>query len=195
MTVFTNWPVRNVRISQDFWQENTWDISGRHQGIDLTGTLDTDIIAPCDMFIVWAGFGAFNFGNTWEMIPGSTNSGGCIIGQPPAPHTALQTSFSHMSQIFVKPGQWVTAGTVLGKMGSTGFSTGVHLHWEAFIDYAEGVYPLGSFYGRVDPKDYFKTVTVVPTTPTGGKGSAPVIPVNQYTEDEKFFLDLNIPLP
>ncbi|MBH8564230.1 M23 family metallopeptidase [Nostoc sp. CENA67] len=44
--------------------------------------------------------------------------------------SAQQTLYGHMSQIFVQPGQWVEPGTVIGLVGSTGNSTGAHLHFE-----------------------------------------------------------------
>jgi murein DD-endopeptidase MepM/ murein hydrolase activator NlpD len=45
-------------------------------------------------------------------------------------NSAEQSLYGHMSQIFVHPGQWVEPGTVIGQVGSTGFSTGPHLHFE-----------------------------------------------------------------
>ncbi|WYL97485.1 MAG: peptidoglycan DD-metalloendopeptidase family protein [Gloeotrichia echinulata IR180] len=46
-------------------------------------------------------------------------------------HTgAQQTLYGHMSELFVQPGQWVNPGTVIGRVGSTGNSTGPHLHFE-----------------------------------------------------------------
>lgn len=45
-------------------------------------------------------------------------------------NNAQQTLYGHMSQVLVQPGQWVEQGTVIGLVGSTGNSTGPHLHFE-----------------------------------------------------------------
>ena len=45
-------------------------------------------------------------------------------------NNAQQTLYGHMSELLVRPGQWVERGTVIGRVGNTGNSTGPHLHFE-----------------------------------------------------------------
>lgn len=60
-----------------------------------------------------------------------------------------QTLYGHLSEIFVQPGQWVEQGTVIGRVGSTGNSTGPHLHFEIRQQTPEG-------WVATDPGDQLK---------------------------------------
>ncbi|MGQ9594536.1 MAG: M23 family metallopeptidase, partial [Anaerolineae bacterium] len=44
------------------------------------------------------------------------------------------SGYWHLSEVEVRPGQWVWPGTLLGHVGSTGLSTGPHLHWEVRVN-------------------------------------------------------------
>lgn len=47
------------------------------------------------------------------------------------PNGKQDTLYAHLSQIYVRPGQQIQPGTIIGRVGSTGLSTGPHLHYEA----------------------------------------------------------------
>jgi murein DD-endopeptidase MepM/ murein hydrolase activator NlpD len=92
--------------------------SSNHKGIDLAArgkTPNPDIVATADGIILWAG--AFSgYGNT------------VIVGHA----DGSQTLYAHLASIDpdVSPGAPVLQNHVIGTMGGTGNSTGVHLHYE-----------------------------------------------------------------
>ncbi len=85
-----------------------------HYGLDFKGTKGTKIISPADGIIEFAGYNSGGFGNLVIMDHGY----------------GFKTYYAHMSKIDVKVGQVVRKGQKLGEVGSTGRSTGPHLHYE-----------------------------------------------------------------
>jgi murein DD-endopeptidase MepM/ murein hydrolase activator NlpD len=86
-----------------------------HKGMDFRGGYGTPILAATDGRIARAGW-AGGYGKQVRI----NHAGG------------LTTSYSHMSRIVAQPGQTVRQGQVIGYIGSTGLSTGPHLHYELY---------------------------------------------------------------
>ena len=84
-----------------------------HNGVDINGVMGTPIRAAADGTVVIAG-PLGGYGNCTVIDHGS----------------GLGTLYGHQSSIAVTVGQVVKRGDVIGYVGSTGKSTGPHLHWE-----------------------------------------------------------------
>jgi murein DD-endopeptidase MepM/ murein hydrolase activator NlpD len=65
-------------------------------------------------------------------VTSAGRSGGCGIAVRLEHGGGLSTRYCHMSAMAVRPGQSVRRGQVIGYVGSTGFSTGAHLHYEMY---------------------------------------------------------------
>ena len=89
-----------------------------HAGIDLAGPVGTPIYATADGTVSESGYNSGGYGNLVKLDHGR----------------GIETRYGHMSAILVRAGQRVTRGQVIGRMGSTGRSTGSHLHYEVRID-------------------------------------------------------------
>lgn len=86
-----------------------------HKGIDLAAPNGAPIYAPIDGRVVMAGRNR-GYGNFIKLN-----------------HAAgVSSGYGHLSRIAVRPGQSVARGQVIGYVGSTGLSTGPHLHWEVW---------------------------------------------------------------
>ncbi|WP_302477357.1 M23 family metallopeptidase [Sphingomonas sp. ID1715] len=88
-----------------------------HAGVDIPGAVGTLIYATADGIVGRSGW-VGGYGNLVELDHGR----------------GLQTRYGHLSKILVAPGTRVTRGQVIGLMGSTGRSTGSHLHYEVRMD-------------------------------------------------------------
>jgi murein DD-endopeptidase MepM/ murein hydrolase activator NlpD len=89
-----------------------------HPGIDLAGSYGSPIYATADGVVTRAGWNSGGYGNLVELDHGR----------------GIMTRYGHMSAILVHVGDHVTRGQQVGRMGSTGRSTGNHLHYEVRID-------------------------------------------------------------
>ncbi|SCL29328.1 Murein DD-endopeptidase MepM and murein hydrolase activator NlpD, contain LysM domain [Micromonospora rhizosphaerae] len=88
-----------------------------HPGVDLAAPIGTPILAAADGRVTRAGWYG-GYGNYTCIDHGRAD------GQ------RLSTCYGHQSRLLVSPGQRVRAGQVIGLVGSTGASTGPHLHFE-----------------------------------------------------------------
>lgn len=91
---------------------------GLHQGVDIAAAHGQPVRASADGIVMRA-----------------TDQGGGLGKAVFLAHGfGLTTRYGHLSRIEVKPGQRIKRGDVIGKVGSTGRSTGPHLHYEVRMD-------------------------------------------------------------
>jgi murein DD-endopeptidase MepM/ murein hydrolase activator NlpD len=91
--------------------------SRMHQGIDYGAPMGSPIVAATDGTVSYSGWHG-GHGNYVQL----KHAGG------------MATGYAHMSRIIAKAGERVRAGQLIGYVGSTGLSTGPHLHFEVFKD-------------------------------------------------------------
>ncbi|GAB4357215.1 MAG: hypothetical protein Fur0042_26600 [Cyanophyceae cyanobacterium] len=116
------WPARGVLTSGYGWR---W---GRmHRGIDIAAPTGTPIMAAADGVVEFAGWNSGGFGNLVDVRH---------------PDGSL-TRYAHNSRIMVRRGQSVQQGQLLAEMGSTGRSTGPHLHFEIHRQGQGALNPIG----------------------------------------------------
>ena len=95
-----------------------WGGSDFHPGIDIANDLGTPIVATADGTVEYAGWDSGGYGNMVDINHGN----------------GIMTRYGHASQVVVSAGQQVKRGQIIAYMGSTGFSTGPHVHYEVHVN-------------------------------------------------------------
>lgn len=122
-------PLENMVTSSPFGgriSPITGQIGEMHTGQDFAIASGTDVLAAAGGTVTFSGWHQYGGGNRVVVDHGN----------------GLSTSYNHMSSNQVKVGQKVERGDVVGLSGSTGASTGPHLHFEVIVN-DETVDPMG----------------------------------------------------
>jgi len=115
------WPTHGTFTSGYGWR---W---GRmHRGIDVAGPVGTPIVAAANGVVVRSGWNSGGYGNMVDIRH---------------PDGSL-TRYAHNSRLLVREGQQVAQGQQIAEMGSTGRSTGPHLHFEIHLPGTGTVNPM-----------------------------------------------------
>jgi murein DD-endopeptidase MepM/ murein hydrolase activator NlpD len=113
-------PVKEFRYTSGFGvRGNPFGGGGEmHPGLDMAAPIGTPVYATADGYASRAERSYGGYGNVIELQHGK----------------GIMTRYGHLSQILIHQGQRVHRGDMIGLMGSTGRSTGSHLHYEVRID-------------------------------------------------------------
>ena len=95
-----------------------WNGTDFHPGIDIANDAGTPIVATADGVVTTAGWNAGGYGNMVDIDHGN----------------GITTRYGHAQRVVVTAGQQVKRGQVIAYMGSTGFSTGPHVHYEVRVN-------------------------------------------------------------
>ena len=113
-----------------------------HAGMDFSANTGTPVYATGNGTVVKAG---------WEGLYGN-----CIIINHGFGYV---TKYAHLSKIDVRAGQKVSRGAVIGKVGSTGKSTGPHLHYEVRLK-GQIMNPVNFYFMDLTAEDYDKMIQI-----------------------------------
>lgn len=143
------YPVKKVAITQGYGKTSFSKkayASGKHNGVDFGGSYGTAIYAAADGKVIGTGnLGKYAYGR-WIAIDHGNG---------------MVTLYGHLSAIGVSKGDTVDKGDKIGNMGSTGYSTGTHLHFTVFSADSYELVPSSTVKGlnipigaTVDPRVY-----------------------------------------
>lgn len=160
------WPSVCKTVSQPYGRRNARYAKGYHTGIDIACPAGSPVRAVADGTITFAGWNGAYGNQVRQKIGGA------------------EVWYNHFASIRVKKGDGVSQGTIVGHEGSTGMSTGPHLHFEVRVNGKD-----------VDPMPYLGGSKVVPA----GDGNtvvdqASLNPLDAIKGVGKFFDMLTDPL-
>lgn len=114
------WPTKATRITSPYGtrKDPITKKTSMHTGIDIAASMGSNIYAANSGTVVVAGWSSKGYGNYVVIDHGGGKS----------------TLYAHMSKIKTTKGATVTKGDVIGLVGTTGYSTGPHLHFEILIN-------------------------------------------------------------
>jgi len=115
------WPLTNYKNLSSLFAGRKDPFTGRpatHSGIDVPAPKGTPVLAAKSGVVITSGYNSGGYGNYVVISHGNGNT----------------TLYAHLSARSVKEGDTVKQGQVVGKVGSTGRSTGNHLHYEIRVN-------------------------------------------------------------
>ncbi len=115
------WPAKGTFTSGFGWR---W--GKMHKGIDIAAPIGTPIMAAASGEVIFAGWNSGGYGNLVKL----KHTDGSI------------TLYAHNNRIYVRKGQRIKQGQQIAEMGSTGYSTGPHLHFEIRLNGRVSVNPI-----------------------------------------------------
>ncbi len=110
-----------------------------HQGIDFTASIGTEIYATGNGVVEKVEAMGRGYGNNVVINHGF----------------GYETLYAHMSKFKVRPGQRISRGDIIGYVGSTGSSTGPHVHYEVMKN-GQKIDPINFFFNDLSAVDYEK---------------------------------------
>ena len=138
-------PQDQARLSSGFGDRlhPIYKITKAHLGLDFTSPVGTPIHATGDGTVDFAGYNTSGYGIHVILDHGF----------------GYQTLYGHMSTTKMRKGQKVKRGDVIGEVGSTGLSTGPHLHYEVHKD-GVPMDPVNFLFNSLSPEEYARMVEI-----------------------------------
>lgn len=163
-----SWPV-DAPVTQQFGTNPNSIQPNGHTGIDFGVPVGTKIYAADSGTIEFSDWAwKLSASNKWWIAP--KFAGICVVINH---NDGFKTLYAHLSETDMVDGQFVEKGQLIGLSGSTGLSTGPHLHFEVLGDPLQ---PYNGFYGRLNPNEYCgglaQAIAVAPNQRVVGKFGA-----------------------